>query len=205
MSDTNESELAGTKEPLIITPEEAADRLRQRTKPVPDGGKGGKYNISRAEAVSIAASIGQQVYDEIRKEHAMTMQLLQEDLAKHFADIRRTVVLNILDLQHRGRSAIVCGRPLNTTASVSVSGSQRDTSSHSHGSSCTDCAKHRRQRNPRRRLIPLRPLQARSLPRTASLSPRHSTPTSTTLSPRRRLHQALELHVGAPTESPRRE
>lgn len=101
MSDTNESELAGTKEPLIITPEEAAARLRQRTKPVPDGGKGGKYNISRAEAVSIAAQIGQQVYDEIRKEHAMTMQLLQEDLAKHFADIRKTVVVNILDLQHR--------------------------------------------------------------------------------------------------------
>lgn len=101
MSDTNESDLAGTKEPLIITPEEAAARLRQRTKPVPDGGKGGKYNISRAEAVSIAAQIGQQVYDEIRKEHAMTMQMLHEDLAKHLADIRRTVVVNILDLQHR--------------------------------------------------------------------------------------------------------
>lgn len=104
MSDSNDSELAGTKEPLIISPEEAAARLRQRTKPVPDGGKGGKYNISRAEAVSIAAQIGQQVYDEIRKEHALTMQLLQEDLAKHFREIKEVVAMNIHDLQSRSFS-----------------------------------------------------------------------------------------------------
>lgn len=96
----DEQEPAGTKQPLIISPEEAKRRV---TAGIPQG-KGGKYNISRAEAVSIACQIGQQVYDQLREEHAATMANLQQDLAAHFADIRQTVVINILDIQRRSFS-----------------------------------------------------------------------------------------------------
>jgi hypothetical protein len=54
--------------------------------------------------VSIAVQIGQEVYDQLRAEHAITMAELQKDMGKHFADIRQVVVINMLDLQRRSVS-----------------------------------------------------------------------------------------------------
>jgi hypothetical protein len=48
-----------------------------------------KYNISRDEAVSIAVQIGQEVYDQLRAEHAMTMAELQKDAAGQMGVGRR--------------------------------------------------------------------------------------------------------------------
>jgi hypothetical protein len=72
----------------IITPE----RIRTA---------GGKYNISRDEAVSIAVQIGQEVYDHVADEHKQAMKLLQEDLHAHFKEIREVTAMAILDLQRR--------------------------------------------------------------------------------------------------------
>lgn len=100
---SDESKLVGANgEKLVITPEEAKERIR--SKGIPDGGKGGKYSISRAEAVSIATQVGQQVYDQLRAEHALAMGQLQEDLRKHFNGIREVTALNILDIQRRSFS-----------------------------------------------------------------------------------------------------
>lgn len=100
MSDDKTPDIAGTKEPLIISPEEAKRRI---TAKVP-GGAGGKYAISRAEAISIAVQIGQEVYDQLRGEHALAMGQLSSDLQKHFAEIRRITATNILDIQRRSFS-----------------------------------------------------------------------------------------------------
>lgn len=86
----------------IITPEEAKARIEQKAKRRFSGAN--KYNVSRDEAVSIAVQIGQEVYDQLRGEHAMTMAELQKDMAAHFADIRQVVVINLLDLQSRSVS-----------------------------------------------------------------------------------------------------
>ena len=83
---------------MIITPEEANNRITA------SAGKGGKYAVSRAEAVSISVQIGQQVYDQLRGEHALAMQQLQEDLSNHLNNIREHVALNLLDLQQRSVS-----------------------------------------------------------------------------------------------------
>jgi hypothetical protein len=95
-------ELAGTKQPLIISPEEAKKRITAKPG-IRDGGKSG-HNIGRAEAVSIACQIGQQVYDQLREEHAATMANLQEDLAGHFKEIKEVAAMNILDIQSRSFS-----------------------------------------------------------------------------------------------------
>jgi hypothetical protein len=63
--------------------------------------KGGKYNVSRDEAVSIAVQIGQQVYDQVADEHKKAMELLQRDMHRHFAEIRNVTAANIMDLQRR--------------------------------------------------------------------------------------------------------
>lgn len=97
----NKPEIAGAGEPLIISPEEATRRLR--TKSVP-AGPGGKYAISRAEATSIAVGIGQQVYDQLCAEHALSMGELQQNLKQHFGEIRHITATNILDLQRRSFS-----------------------------------------------------------------------------------------------------
>lgn len=86
----------------IITPDEAKERIEQKAKRRFAGAN--KYNISRDEAVSIAVQIGQEVYDQLRAEHALTMAELQKDMGKHFADIRKVVVVNMLDLQSRSVS-----------------------------------------------------------------------------------------------------
>lgn len=86
----------------IISPEEAA--LRVRSGGAKDGGSQGKHAISRKEAVSIAVQIGQDVYNQVRAEHALTMGQLQQDLKQHNAQMREIVALNILDLQRRSFS-----------------------------------------------------------------------------------------------------
>jgi hypothetical protein len=98
-----ESKLVGANgEKLILSPDEAKERIEQKAKRRFSGAN--KYNVSRDEAVSIAVQIGQEVYDQLRAEHALTMAQLQDDMGKHFADIRRTVVINLLDLQSRSVS-----------------------------------------------------------------------------------------------------
>lgn len=102
MTDSNESELAGTKQPLIISPEEAKKRITG--KGVRDGGSGGGHAISRKEAVSIAVQIGQEVYDQLRAEHALSMGELSDDLKRHFREIKTVTAANILDIQRRSFS-----------------------------------------------------------------------------------------------------
>jgi hypothetical protein len=63
--------------------------------------KGGKYNISRDEAVSIAVQIGQQVYDHVAQEHKKSIELLVEDFNEKFAHIANITAYNIRDLQAR--------------------------------------------------------------------------------------------------------
>lgn len=85
---------------LILSPEEAV----RRTKGIPAGGKDGYKPASKAEAISIACQIGQQVYDQLRSEHAATMGNLQVDLANHLREIKEVVAMNIHDLQSRSFS-----------------------------------------------------------------------------------------------------
>jgi hypothetical protein len=86
----------------ILTPDEAKERIEQKAKrrfSTPN-----KYNISRDEAVNIAVQIGQEVYDQLRAEHALSMGELQTDLRGHFRQIKEIVATNILDLQRRSFS-----------------------------------------------------------------------------------------------------
>lgn len=98
---TDPNVLLGTKEPLVISPEEAKRRIGGGVR---DGGKSGGHSISRAEARSIAVQIGQEVYDQLRAEHALAMGQLSDDLKNHFTEIRRVTATNILDIQRRSFS-----------------------------------------------------------------------------------------------------
>jgi len=89
-----------TPDKLIISPDEAKRRITGKG----PSGPGGKYAVSRAEAVSIAVQIGQEVYDQLRGEHALAMGQLSDDLQKHFGEIRRITAANILDIQRRSFS-----------------------------------------------------------------------------------------------------
>jgi hypothetical protein len=84
---------------MIISPEEALNR----SKPIRDGGNS-KHAISRKEAVSISVQIGQEVYDQLRAEHAEVMGQLQKDLSSHLNSIRDITAMNILDIQRRSFS-----------------------------------------------------------------------------------------------------
>jgi hypothetical protein len=61
-------------------------------------------NISHDQAVDIACKVGQQVYDQLRAEHAQAMGELQQDLRNHFREIKEVTAANILDLQRRSFS-----------------------------------------------------------------------------------------------------
>lgn len=87
---------------LVLTPDEVKDRIEKKSKARYSGPN--KYNISRDEAVSIAVQIGQEVYDQLRAEHALAMGELQKDLKHHFGEIRHVTAANILDLQRRSFS-----------------------------------------------------------------------------------------------------
>lgn len=67
-------------------------------------GQSKQKNISHEQAVSIAVKVGQNVYDQVRAEHALSMEELRADLQQHFREIKTVVAGNILDLQRRSFS-----------------------------------------------------------------------------------------------------
>jgi len=76
-----------------------ADKMRQ------ERNNGGRHNFcTKEQAAGVAASMGQMVYDQLREQHAMSMQALDEDLEAKLADIRKVIIANITDLQTRSLS-----------------------------------------------------------------------------------------------------